>query len=602
MYKAFYCLKSKPFEITPDPTFLWLGGKYKEALFTLRYGILENKGFLLLTGDTGTGKTTLINALTESLDRTVLSAVLSDPNLPRLDFYNAIAKGFGITKELTSKVQFLIQFSNFLHKAEEEKKKVLLLIDNCHQLSQELLEELRLLSNIEKADAKLINIFFVGQREFLDMLAQQANRAVRQRLALKLDLAPLTAPETDSYIRHRLKIAGSEERLFSDKAMHSIFRYCQGNPRKINRICDQALAIGGLRQRRSIDHKNIEECVRTLNMPVGSNQGVLHGSVKGKDHRVSSREETVPDSSEANGVVQDKFADEGRGAERTGRAMWMKFGAGGAALVLGAAVLWYQVAKVPEGIGNDTEKFGSQKAVKDAPPVSRSSAITVRKNDPGALDAKKMLEGNQAFQKNAYGGGDFSQPETALRTDGGGERGLPESGQGDERLVKDPVVLNTVVNKEIPALNVPVATEPKATLSTVPEKETGLESVTPVREQISPPSLPAKIILPLAPNSLKLTAEASKTYSGFVEKLRQSPRAKLLVKGFVSSTSDSPENVKLSEDRAQAVRKMLVASGIAEEMIQVKGMGNQEPIASNDTNDGRTKNRRVEIVVLEERR
>lgn len=602
MYKAFYSLKSKPFEITPDPMFLWLGGKYKEALFTLRYGILENKGFLLLTGDAGTGKTTLINALTESLDRTVLWAVLSDPNLPRLDFYNAIAKGFGITKELTSKVQFLIQFSNFLHKAEEEKKKVLLLIDNCHQLSQELLEELRLLSNIEKADAKLINIFFVGQREFLDMLAQQTNRAVRQRLALKVDLTSLTALETDSYIRHRLKIAGSEERLFSDKAMHSIFRYCQGNPRKINTICDQSLTIGALQQRRPIDHKNIEECVRSLNMPSGSSQGISNGSGEGKDRRLSSREKATPDFPEVEGVAQDTFADEDRGVEKTGRAKGMKFGIGGAALIFGAAVLWYQLAKDPLGVGNDAEKPGSQRAMKGAPQVIRSSAVAVVENDRGTPVDKEVVEGNQALQKKSNGEGDFAQPETLLRTVGGRERGLPDSGQGNERLMADPVVLHTAVNKEAPALKEPVTIEPKVTLSTTPDKAAGMKPATPISERISPPSLPAKIILPLAPNSLKLTAEAKTAYNGFVEQLRQSPRAKLLVKGFVSSPSDSPENVKLSEDRAHAVRRMLVASGIAAEMIQVKGMGNQEALAPNDTNDGRTKNRRVEIVVAEDGR
>ncbi|MDK9705528.1 MAG: AAA family ATPase [Desulforhopalus sp.] len=587
MYKAFYSLKSKPFEITPDPMFLWLGGRYKEALFTMRYGILENKGFLLLTGAAGTGKTTLINALTESLDRTVMWSVLSNPNLPRLDFYNAIAKGFGITKELTSKVQFLIQFSNFLHKAEEEKKKVLLLIDNCHQLSQDLLEELRLLSNIEKSDTKLINIFFVGQREFLDMLAQQGNRAVRQRLALKVDLAPLTALETDSYIRHRLKIAGSEERLFTDKALHSIFRYCQGNPRKSNMVCDQALTLGGLQRRRSIDHKIIEECIRTLNMPPGFNQGASHGLRNGKERRTVSRE---------------KFADGERGVGGAGRSTGMKFGLAGAALALGATVLWYQLAKEPIHIRNEADKPASQQTVVETPSGTHSSAVTVVENDRGTPDDQKVVEENQTSQKKNYGDGDFAQPETALRPTAGRVSGLPESGQGDERVVQNPVVLQSAVDKDVPALKVPVTIEAKVTPAIVSGQEATMPPVAPVSVQLLVPSLPAKIILPLAPNSLKLTAEGNREYNGFVELLRQRPRAKLLVKGFVSSTSDSPENIKLSEDRAQAVRRMLVASGIAAEMIQVKGMGNQEPIAPNDTSDGRMKNRRVEIVVVEDGR
>ena len=162
MYTSFYNLDKKPFEQNPDPAFLWLGDKHKEAFSALLYGILDNKGFLLLTGEAGSGKTILVKALTQSLEKDIEWAVIDDPRLDRVDFYNAIARGFGIEKPFTSKVQFLIQFSHFLHKVADEQKKVLLLVDDCHLLSQEMLEELRLLSNIERADAKLINIFFCG--------------------------------------------------------------------------------------------------------------------------------------------------------------------------------------------------------------------------------------------------------------------------------------------------------------------------------------------------------------------------------------------------------------------------------------------------------
>ncbi len=283
MYTSFYKLDKKPFEINPDPSFLWLGEKHKEAFATLRYGILENKGFLLLTGEAGCGKTILIKALTQSLDKGVEWAVIVDPGLARLDFYNAIAKGFGIEKEFTSKVQFLIQFSHFLHMADDENKKVLLLIDECHRLSQEMLEELRLLSNMEKAGAKLINIFFLGQPEFNEILLQPRNRAVRQRLTLRLDLPPLNVHETNDYIHHRLKIAGTEEELFTAKAVEVVQRYSQGVPRRINTICDLALANSSMQAKQVIDNKMIESCIQKTDMPVHSHLEVFQTYSDGKN-------------------------------------------------------------------------------------------------------------------------------------------------------------------------------------------------------------------------------------------------------------------------------------------------------------------------------
>jgi len=160
MYTSFYKLHSKPFQISSDPAFMWFGEKHKEALATLKYGILDNKGFLLLTGDVGTGKTSLINSLIQSLSEDIVCASVPDPSLEKMDFLNYIALAFGIDREFTSKGSFLIHFKQFLLEAHENNKKVLLIIDESQLLSQEMLEEIRLLSNIEKTDSKLINIFF----------------------------------------------------------------------------------------------------------------------------------------------------------------------------------------------------------------------------------------------------------------------------------------------------------------------------------------------------------------------------------------------------------------------------------------------------------
>ena len=164
MYEAFYKLKAMPFQITTDPRFLWLGEKHSEALATLKYGIMENKGFLLLTGDVGTGKTALINQLIKMIDVAAIVAKIPDPGLSSLDFFNFLAVEFKMNKKFDSKGAFLIYLKNFLHKAYAAQKKVLLVIDEDQRLNHELLEQVRLLSNIELQNRKLINIFFVGSR------------------------------------------------------------------------------------------------------------------------------------------------------------------------------------------------------------------------------------------------------------------------------------------------------------------------------------------------------------------------------------------------------------------------------------------------------
>ncbi len=196
MYLSHYNFERKPFQISSDPRFLWHGEKHSEALATLRYGVLDNKGFLLLTGDVGTGKTTLINTLVGSLGEDVIHAAVPDPSLEKLDFFNYIAAAFGMDRVFSSKGEFLIHFGRFLNQAHAEKNKVLLIIDEAQMLSQELLEEIRLLSNIEREDVKLVNIFDVGQNEFNEILADPRNIAVRQRLTTNYNISPLSCEES----------------------------------------------------------------------------------------------------------------------------------------------------------------------------------------------------------------------------------------------------------------------------------------------------------------------------------------------------------------------------------------------------------------------
>ncbi len=268
MYETYYNLKSKPFQITTDPKFLWLGEKHAEALATLKYGILENKGFLLLTGDVGTGKTALINQLVKMIDLAAIVATIPDPGLDVLDFFNILAIEFGMKKRFDSKGAFLIYLKQFLHKAYAAHKKVLLIIDESQRLDPELLEQIRLLSNIELQNRKLINIFFVGQSEFNDMLMKERSKAVRQRISVSYHIDPLTEAETLKYIRHRLKIAGATRQIFTADAVHEIYSFANGYPRLINIICDHALLTGYAAGLKSIDAGVILECKKELQIPV----------------------------------------------------------------------------------------------------------------------------------------------------------------------------------------------------------------------------------------------------------------------------------------------------------------------------------------------
>ncbi len=268
MYLSHYNFTEKPFQITTDPKFIWLGEKHLEALSTLKYGVLENKGFLLLTGDVGTGKTMLINCLVTKLDIEAIIATVPDPDLEILDFFNSLSDSFKMNKKFKGKGDFIVHLKDFLHKAHAENKNVLLIIDEAQRLNDELLEEIRLLSNIELYNKKLINIFFVGQYEFNDILMRERNRAVRQRITVRYNIDPLTESETGELIMSRLETAGAKGKIFSTSAIHEIYSFSSGYPRLINVICDHALLTGYTKDTKKIDVKIIKECSEELTIPV----------------------------------------------------------------------------------------------------------------------------------------------------------------------------------------------------------------------------------------------------------------------------------------------------------------------------------------------
>jgi type II secretory pathway predicted ATPase ExeA len=267
MYLSHFNLDEKPFKISTDPKFLWLGEKHKEAIATLRYGILHGDGYVLVTGDVGTGKTTIASALMNELGVEVIAAKIPYPDVEALDFFRLILTAYGINGAFESKGGFLRCFVSFLQSSHAEGKRVVLIIDEAQRLSGELLEELLHLSNIEENGARLFNLVFVGQNELNDILLEESHRALRQRVAINHSLGPLTEDEARQYISHRLKVAGCHRDIFSLEAVQEVFHFSGGIPRLINIACDLALLMTYLEGGDVIRPETVAECIQRLRLP-----------------------------------------------------------------------------------------------------------------------------------------------------------------------------------------------------------------------------------------------------------------------------------------------------------------------------------------------
>ncbi len=518
MYLNHYHLNLKPFEMSPDPQFLWLGEKHKEALATLEYGVLESKGILLLTGDTGAGKTLLLNALAKSAKVQPIIATIPDPDLYILDFFNFLSEEFQINKNFETKGAFLIEFKHFLSEVYKADGKVLLIIDEAQRLNHDLLEQVRILSNLEDDYKKLINIFIAGQSELNQILREERNIAFRKRIAVSYHLDPLDEIETAKYIHHRLNVAGADQEIFNPEAVREIFTFSMGCPRLINIICDHALLIGYAKGIKLIEDSVIAVCKQDLH--------------------ILSEPNKLPE--EGNDFEQIEIgyefgepSDKGPGRKRN----WVYASVALAFLLIGYTLLNFMwkdlfsinIAERQQSLNNSF----SQKESQNAKHVKEGDF------DKGKVALNLQMEDTVSRSKT-----NLAKKETVLSTD-----------SGDKQAA-------TVTSSE--------------------------NNISLVRR---------KTIIQFEHDSMQLPDEAYGLLDQVVKLSTSKPVSEIIVKGYTDSYGDYRYNQNLSKSRADVIKKYLVKVGIPETKIKTFGMGPINPIASNNTSEGRKQNRRIEITI-----
>ncbi|MBU0992214.1 MAG: OmpA family protein [Proteobacteria bacterium] len=584
MYLSHFGLTEKPFQISSDPKFLWLSEKHKEALAILKYGITDNRGFLLLTGDVGTGKTTLINTLINSIADHTIVAVISDPGLSKLEFYNFLANEFNIHQQFTDKATFLVHFKRFLNDSYENNKKILLVIDEAQRLDHALLEDIRLLSNIEKQQTKLMNIFLIGQNDFNDTLLKLENRAIRQRISLNYHINPLVEHETELYVKHRLMIAGARQPIFDAGAVRTIYYYTKGFPRLINILCDHALLTAYVRERKTIGDDIIKECVDELRItPAKMDYSPTYVSAEIENDTLF----------ENNATPLQKQAETAR--KTYARNTKVRSSTGLGYLVLTTVIILFAIIggfyaysrnnmlsfhEIKTYINNQQFKLTKQTS-----PLPEE--INTDKYD---IPVPEMHENNT----NESVAHDIAIPIENMDK--------PENMAAETVEIPDKKIdlAQNRLDEDVNPQGNPEQKEPK---STTAKKEPSYWNTLNPEDQrfyvmvVSGHKIPIQFIS----NSNDLPKESYKQLSIITEILNNLPESKVTIRGYSDTVGTELYNKKLSEFRANIVKSYIIGNGIDEKRVNASGMGSLNPIASNETSEGRKANRRVEIQIIFER-
>lgn len=294
MYKRFFGLHSSPFNVNPDPRFLFLTRSAQEALASLAYGIQMQRGFVLLTGEVGTGKTTLINRVLHWLrQRRVATAFIFNSTVNVPQFFDLMTADFGIDCGSMEKSRMLLKLNSWLLERHRAGGTAVLIVDEAQNLSTELLEEIRLLTNLETSTHKLLQIILSGQPELDDKLKLPQLRQLNQRITLRCRTQALTEAETGSYIESRLKIAGATTKIFPPEAAHAVFGHTRGIPRLVNVLCEHSLISAYVDQQHQLRSETVDRVAKELEMDTTASVGRKGASTNG--HQTSTSDEHTAD-------------------------------------------------------------------------------------------------------------------------------------------------------------------------------------------------------------------------------------------------------------------------------------------------------------------
>lgn len=580
MYLSFYELDKKPFQISVDPLFLWMSEKHKEALAMFKYGIMDNRGFIMLTGDVGTGKTTLVNALVNSLGQDVIIANITNPGFKRIEFLNQLSDAFGFGKIYTGKGLFLLDLKLFLEKCNRNGKQVLLIIDEAQRLSSALLEEVRLLSNIEYQNVKLLNIFFVGQSELNGILGWYKNRALRQRMTLRYHIEPLSENEIGQFIEYRLKVAGTDKKIFTPKAVREIHAFSNGYPRLINILCDHAMLTGYVANKKTIDAPEIQECAMDLELPVvmesvlpekGKNTTGINSKTKGTDDR-----KTI---SQLYPII-----------------------AGVLLLILLVSFFYFPLRA--GAYFSDIFHYWIDQAAGPKPAVSNHTTVPstpretfkVEKNNSGIQEGKEVIPQSNStagFSENVEPRKPEPREDWGMESLGGLTTGQPDdlkTGRAGEAQTEVEEARTFGEEDQDHPSDIEIAGQ----ASQRPDSST-TQQFDVAASPLTMPSFEKHYILTFEFDSNDLTSGSYDRLDKTAAIMADHPEISLTVKGYTDNMGDNTYNVMLSKIRADKVKKYLVTKGVEPDKISTIGKGAEDPIEDNSSYEGRRANRRVEI-------
>jgi general secretion pathway protein A len=272
MYCQFYALKERPFNVTSDPAFFFSSRAHQEALSHLHYGVNQRTGIIALTGEIGAGKTTICRFFINNLGRNNRTAFIFNPYFSELQLLEAIVKDFGIATRASTRLELVRELNLFLLIEASRGNNAILIIDEAQNLKPNILEQIRLLSNLETDKEKLLQVILVGQPELNDKLQLRELRQLRQRIMVRYHIAPLAKGEVFAYIQHRLSIAGAESGkvMFTDEALSAVADFSRGTPRLINMVCDRAMTAGFVSGAGVIDLKIVNACLDELSAHAAS--------------------------------------------------------------------------------------------------------------------------------------------------------------------------------------------------------------------------------------------------------------------------------------------------------------------------------------------